>query len=107
MAQQPEVKTSIGVETAPVPYLLARFFSGLRGGQVLAQDIWKTPLQDCNFVYAFLSTEPMPRLWQKVQLEMKPGAVFVSNSFAVPDVDPSEIWELSDARQTRLFIYYL
>ena len=107
MAQQPEVEFSTGVETAPIPYLLARLFSRLKGGEVLAQDLWKTSLRDYNFVYAFLSTEPMPRLWQKIQAEMQPGSVFVSNSFAVPDIDPSEIWELSDPRQTRLFIYYL
>lgn len=107
MAQQPEVEKSVGVETAPIPYLLARLFTRLKGGQVFAQNLWKTPLSDYNFVYAFLSTEPMPRLWQKVRLEMKPGSVFVSNSFPVPDVEPSEIWELPDARKTKLFIYTL
>jgi hypothetical protein len=107
MASQPEVKDSVGVETAPIPYLLARLFTKLRGGRVLAQDLWKTPLKDSNLVYAFLSTEPMPKLWQKVQSEMQPGSVFVSNSFPVPEVEPTEIWELSDKRQTRLFIYVL
>ena len=107
MAQQPEVVQSYGVETAPIPYLLARLFTRLKGGTVFAQDLWKTPLQETTFAYAFLSTEPMPRLWQKVQSEMKPGSVFVSNSFPVPDVEPSEIWELPDSRQTRLFIYYI
>jgi len=107
MAQQPEVKVASGVETAPIPYLLARFFTSLKGGEVFAQDLWKTPLDNYHFVYAFLSTEPMPRLWKKVQSEMKPGSVFVSNSFPVPDTEPSEIWELSDQRQTRLYIYYL
>jgi len=107
MASQPEVKDAVGVETAPIPYLLARLFTTLRGGRVLAQDLWKTPLKDSNLVYAFLSTEPMPKLWLKVQSEMQPGAVFVSNSFPVPEVEPTEIWELSDKRQTRLFIYVL
>ncbi|HHS99620.1 MAG TPA: hypothetical protein ENK73_02070 [Thiomicrospira sp.] len=107
MSQQHGVAQSQGVETAPIPYLIARVFTAFRGGQVFAQDLWKTPLKDCSIVYAFLSTEPMPRLWEKAKSEMRPGSVFVSNSFPVPDLDPSEIWELPDNRQTKLFIYYL
>lgn len=107
MAQQPEVKRSVGVETAPIPYLLAWIFTRFKGGQVFAQDIWRTPLHDYNLVYAFLSTEPMPRLWQKITQEMQPGSLFISNSFPVPDIEPTEIWELPDTRQTQLFIYRL
>jgi len=105
MSQQSDVVESKGVETAPIPYLIARLLTGLRGGHVFAQDLWKTPLEKSSIVYAFLSTEPMPRLWSKAKKEMRPGTLFVSNSFPVPDVDPSEIWELSDNRQTKLFIY--
>ncbi|MEA3405916.1 MAG: hypothetical protein U9R28_09290 [Pseudomonadota bacterium] len=107
MSQQPGVSQSQGVETAPIPYLIARIFTALRGGQVFAQDLWKTPIKDCSIVYAFLSTEPMPRLWEKAKSEMQPGSIFVSNSFPVPGVDPNEIWELPDSRQTKLFIYNL
>jgi len=107
MSQQPQIIESQGVETAPIPYLIARVLTALRGGKVFAQDLWKTPLEECSIVYAFLSTEPMPKLWEKVKSEMKPGSVFVSNSFPVPEVDPTEIWELADSRQTKLFIYYL
>ncbi len=107
MAQQPEVNRSQGVETAPLPYLMAKLLTKIKGGEVFAQDLWETPLQEFSLVYAFLSTEPMPRLWEKVQAEMQPGSIFVSNSFAVPGVEPSEVWELSDRRQTRLFIYCL
>ena len=107
MAQQSGVNRAVGVETAPLPLLFSKLFTRFKGGKVFAQNLWKTPLQDYNFVYAFLSTEPMPRLWQKVTLEMQPGSVFVSNSFPVPNIEPSEIWELPDARQTKLFIYTL
>jgi hypothetical protein len=105
MANAPKVQLAHGVETAPIPYLLSKLNTALRGGQTFAMDLWKVPLTDYNLVYAFLSPEPMAILWQKVQQELPCGAVFVSNSFAVPDVEPTEIWTLDDSRQTQLFIY--
>lgn len=107
MAQLPQIERAVGVETAPLPFWIARVSAGWRGGEVRAQDLWTVDLSGFDLVYAFLSPEPMPRLWHKVQREMREGSVFVSNSFAVPDVQPTEVWELSDARQTRLFLYVL
>ena len=105
MAQQSQVVASHGVETAPFPYLISRLVTTVSGGRVFALDIWKTDLSAYSIVYAFLSSEPMPRLWQKVKIEMGVGALFVSNSFPVPGVEPEVVWELADKRQTRLYIY--
>lgn len=38
---------------------------------------------------------------------MKSGALLVSNSFAIEDVEPLEVWELLDGRQTQLLIYQI
>ncbi len=105
MSQLVNVERSDGVETAPIPYLMAKLFTLLRGGNVFAMDLWKSQLAYYDVVYAFLSPEPMPKLWQKVVSEMHPDAIFVSNSFAVPEVEPSEIWELDDRRKTKLYLY--
>ena len=107
MSQQKAVVESHGVETAPIPYLISKVFTALRGGRTFAMDIWKTELAYYDVVYAFLSPEPMPKLWDKVKDEMHPGSVFISNSFAVPDVEPSEVWELADERKTILYIYHI
>ena len=105
MARQPNVALARGVETAPLPFLVARLNTALGGGEVAAEDLWKTDLGGYDVVYAFLSPEPMARLWQKVVKELGPGSVFVSNSFAVPGVEPTEVWELADRRRTRLYLY--
>lgn len=107
MSQQKSVVESHGVETAPVPYMISKLITSFRGGQTFAMDMWKTELAYYDVVYAFLSPEPMPRLWEKVQDEMLPGSTFVSNSFAVPGIEPTEVWELSDERKTILYIYVL
>lgn len=129
MSQQRGVVQSHGVETAPIPYALSKIHSWIGGqgklsflkrrflsqesietntvAEVFAQDMWKTDLSRYNLVYAFLSPEPMSKLWLKVISEMPKEAVFISNSFAVPNIDPTSIWQLSDARQTVLYIYRL
>jgi hypothetical protein len=105
VSRLPRVLQSVGVETAPVPYLISKLLSGFSEGVIWRQDIWECNLHSFDLVYAFLSPEPMSRLWQKFQSEAKPGAVLISNSFAIDGVDPSEVWQLADARQTELFIY--
>lgn len=95
-----------GVETAPLSWLVSWCLSNLSGrGTILRQDLWSTDLSQEDIVYAFLSPEPMPQLWEKARREMKAGSHLVSNSFAVPGVEPDEVWELSDRRRTHLFIY--
>lgn len=101
-----EGRQARGVENAPAVYLAARLLSAVTGkGKIRRGDLWRTDVSGEDLVYAFLSPAPMADLWQKLSTEMKPGSLFVSNSFPVPDVDPDEIWELSDARKTRLFLY--
>lgn len=101
-----EGRTARGVENAPAVYMAARLLSAFAGrGEIRRGDLWRTDVSREDIVYAFLSPAPMAALWQKLSAEMKPGSLFVSNSFAVPDVDPDEIWELQDARKTKLYLY--
>jgi hypothetical protein len=99
-------RSASGVETAPLVWAVSAFMSKLSGrGRILRQDLWKTDLSQEDVVYAFLSPEPMEALWEKARQEMKPGSLLVSNSFAVPGVEPDEVWEIGDSRSTRLLIY--
>jgi len=95
-----------GIENAPATWLL-----GLISTARLSQcswrwgDFWRLSLSKHNVVYAFLSPAPMSALWIKVQREMRPGSLFISNSFAVPDAEPDQVVEVDDERQTRLYCY--
>ncbi|HAD86437.1 MAG TPA: methyltransferase type 12, partial [Rhodospirillaceae bacterium] len=60
-----------------------------------------------DMVYCFLSPVPMERLYAKAKDEMQPGCLFVSNSFAVPGVEPDEVVTVDDRRRTRLLVYRL
>jgi len=96
----------VGVENAPLPWLGARALAlALPNCQWRWGSLWQLPLQEFDVVYAFLSPVPMAQLWQKVEAEMKPGSLFVSNSFPVPEVEPSCVVEVGDSRGTRLYCY--
>ena len=95
-----------GLENAPLPWLMARWqTAGLPNCAVKIADMWAESFADADVVYAFLSPVPMPRLWQKLCAEMKPGTLLVSNSFVVPGATPDAVVEVADRRATRLYCY--
>lgn len=103
----PELEAT-GVETAPPVFAMAWLNALLRGksrARISFQSLWKTDLAAYDIVYCFLSPAPMARLFEKAKTEMRNGALLVSNSFAVPEVEPERIIEVGDTRKTQLFVY--
>jgi hypothetical protein len=96
-----------GVETAPVPFVISWIRSKIGDAQfkVMYKSMWQMDLSRYDVVYAFLSPAPMTELWQKVQREMQPGSIFISNSFVVPDVEPDETIDLGKGRATALYVW--
>ncbi|MEW5786855.1 MAG: methyltransferase type 12 [Pseudomonadota bacterium] len=97
---RPDV-TLAGVEAAPLNWLVARLRLTGRA-QIRLGSLWDTDLSGHDVVYAYLSPAPMKRLWDKARAEMKPGSLFVSNSFPVPGVSFDEELELHDRSKARL-----
>lgn len=96
----------VGCETAPLSWLVARVrIAGRPNVRLMFASLWSLDLGGFDVVYAFLSPAPMPKLYDKAAKEMKPGSILVSNSFAVPGVDPDAVVELDDRRGTHLFVY--
>lgn len=97
-----------GFETAPLVYLFTRlrqFVQPRANLRLRFLSLWRADLSAFDVVYCFLSPVPMARLYAKARQEMKPGSLLISNSFAVPDVDPDEVVEVDDARRTRLLVF--
>jgi len=106
--QRPEGRY-VGVETAPLPFLLGWLRAQIGGGHYTIRwnSLWKVDLRPYDVVYAYLSPVPMAALWLKVQAEMRPGTLFISNTFAVPTVEPCEVLQLDDLHHSRLYLYRL
>ena len=80
-AARPDARI-VGVENSPAAWLIG--FVAARGMRNLHWqwgNLWQTGLGEYNVAYAFLSPAPMAALWIKVKREMRPGSLFVSNSF--------------------------
>lgn len=93
-----------GIEAAPLNWLLARLRLAGRA-RVRLGNLWSADLAQYDLVYAYLSPAPMPRLWDKARAEMRPGSLLVSNTFAIPGVEPEASIELHDLSRARLLIW--
>lgn len=96
-----------GIESAPAPYALSLLLSRRQPTIALARgDFFGISWGGYDLVYAFLSPVPMAAVWRKASAELSPGAVLVSNSFPVEDVEPEQVIDVDDRRRTRLYCYY-
>lgn len=99
-----------GVENAPLPYLLSRLkikFGNHPNCQVQWGSLWSCNLAPYDVVFAYLSPVPMEQLWHKVKHEMRPGTLFISNSFAVADHPPQYSITLDDLHHSTLHIWHI
>ena len=97
-----------GVEASPLPWLICRLRAiGVRNARMRFGDLFAHPLEGYALVYAFLSPAPMPRLWEKARREMAPGSLLVSNTFAIPGVEPERTIALPGRADARLLVYRL
>ncbi|MDP2963218.1 MAG: class I SAM-dependent methyltransferase [Sulfurimicrobium sp.] len=109
LAQQRPGGRYVGMEIAPLPFLLSWLRMQLCSGcyEIRWGSLWHVDLQPFDVVYAYLSPVPMAELWRKIQHEMRPGTLFISNTFEVSGVEPNEVVQLDDLHQSRLYVYRL
>lgn len=100
----PETACS-GIEHAPLPWLAGKLRLWSSASRLQRGDFWAETLTPYDCVYAYLSPVPMPALWNKAQREMRPGTLFVSNSFPVPGVAPERVINLDDGWGGCLHVY--
>jgi len=97
-----------GVETAPLPFLASWLrikLGGYRNCQIQWRSLWACDLSQYDIVFAYLSPAPMERLWQKARNEMRPGTLFISNTFAIPGQLPQDTVTLDDLHGSTLYIW--
>lgn len=98
--------TFLGIEHAPLPWLWARIRAHGRPNLTLRYgNFWRLNLADFDVIYAFLSPAPMPNLHLRARAQMHPGALLISNSFAIPGIAPDFVIEAADRRATQLYGY--
>lgn len=97
-----------GVEAAPLPFV----WSWLRlkrknNCHVQWGSLWECDLAQYDVVFAYLSPVPMAQLWLKAKKEMRPGSIFISSTFSIPEQTPHQSLPIDDLHQSTLLIWRL
>lgn len=95
-----------GIEIAPLPWAVSAvraLFSGTSVKFTLG-DYRDIDFAELDVVFAYLSPAVMQDVWQKVQQEMRPGCLFVTSEFPVPDM-PAEHIVFPSAHSPALYVY--
>ena len=96
-----------GVEVSPLPCLVAWLRAWFSDGAFSVRwgDFWLTDLSSYDVVYAYLSPEPMERLWAKATREMRSGSLFISKGFAVPGAQASLTVATGERMDPALYVW--
>ncbi len=77
----------VGIESAPVLWLIARWrCRQLKNCEIRFGDFWSADWSAFDRVFAFLSPEPMLRVWRKAGRELPMGGQLLSLAFVVPGI---------------------
>lgn len=97
-----------GIEAAPIPYSISRLRArGLSNCHVKWGSLWETDLSQYDVVYAYLSPVPMSELWKKAEREMRPGTLFISNTFKVPEHPAQLTYTVDDLHRSTLYVWHM
>jgi precorrin-6B methylase 2 len=100
--------TVIGYENSPVPHwfsMAARRISRRENLRLERANIHSVSLREADVVLCYLSPRAMSLLRPKLEAELKPGSLVISNTFAVPAWRPTRVAVMEDMYRTRIYVY--
>jgi len=102
---------AVGYENFILPYVLSRIFKFLTHSDVNIwyQDFFRADLSQADYVFCYLIGRQMDNLEAKLQKELKPGALVISNTFKFKNwplakeiiIDPKKKYSLSN----KIYLY--
>jgi hypothetical protein len=96
----------VGLETAPLPWLLSYLFSKIERAPCIfkRKNYTQEDFSQYDLIYAFLSPAAMPELYEKAKVELNDQAKIMSYMFSWPGQEASiQTIDVSEGEQ--LFIY--
>jgi SAM-dependent methyltransferase len=92
-----------GVELDWMTYQAAKFLARKTNINIIQDNIFTHKIEQKSFVYCFLGTEIMDKLYQQKQFD---NHLLVSLDFSITGIEPTEVFELSGfSIQKRLYVY--
>lgn len=97
-----------GYESSPVPHFLSVLFLLLLrypNLKFVRADIFEASVRDAVAVVCYLYPGAMTKLISKLETELRPGTIVITNTFAVPDWKPEKIAEAADIYRSKIYFY--
>jgi hypothetical protein len=93
IAQKRPIDVVEGIEIAPLPWLISKVRSHIKGSNAkfTIGNYEKLNFANYDIVFAYLSPAAMPNLWKKASQEMRKGSVLISLEFDIPEALPPQI----------------
>ncbi|WP_229413445.1 class I SAM-dependent methyltransferase [Massilia violaceinigra] len=93
MARRRPASQFVGIELAPLPWLLSWMRARLSGSRArfVRGDYDHLDFGSYDAVFAYLSPAAMSALWKKASREMRPGAILLSYEFLITEKTPDII----------------
>ena len=99
-----------GYEMSPIPLYVSKLLNKIFGSDRIdlqKDDFFTVDLSDMDMVIFYLSGRHAIRLKDKLEAELKPGAVVVSNSFPVPGWTPRKVVKTNVFMELSVYIYVM
>ncbi len=97
---------AVGIDAGPVQCVQAwanSLFNGVRSRvRVKRGNFFKSDLGDADVVFAYLTSDYVPRLAPQLEKQLKPGARVVTISFDFPDWEPARF-----DKRALIFLYFM
>ncbi|MEP0337733.1 MAG: class I SAM-dependent methyltransferase [Alphaproteobacteria bacterium] len=103
----PESET-MAYELSPFPWAVMKVRNGLFGPRnvtIRRADFRKVSLAGTDAVVCYLYSELLEKVRHKLEAELKPGTLVVSNVFDIPGWTPEAVHKLYDSQCPQVYVY--
>jgi hypothetical protein len=107
LARRRPESTFVGIELAPLPWLVSRLRARLAGSSArfVRGDYEHLDFANYDAVFAYLSPAAMSALWHKAAREMRPGAMLFSYEFVITEKAP-DLSIVPKGRGATLYVWH-
>lgn len=95
-----------GFEINPVLYLFAKIFHRQPNLHFYNKNFFKINLKEANYLYLYLGSEIIEKLYPKLKKELSVGTVVISNSFPLPNLQPQKFLSTGKILETLYFYQF-
>jgi len=98
----------IAFELSPVPWLFMLVRDKLMGRKnptIRRRNFFRDKFEDVSLVVCYLHSECLEKLRPKMESELRPGTLVLSNTFEIPGWQPEKIHRLDDSFCPQVYVY--